>query len=83
MLKSKVFWGVKCVEKESELGCKVYHTTLKQTVPKEQSVQESKKKFSPQGLLCKFKKVDIRIHTFSRLGFIKGLLKATKGAKVL
>ena len=27
VLKSKVFWGVKCIEKESELGCKVYHAT--------------------------------------------------------
>ena len=43
--------GVKCVEEESELGCKVYHTTLKQTAPKEQSVQESKKKFQPTRLI--------------------------------
>ena len=34
--------GVKCVEKESELGCKVYHATWKQSFPKEQSVLGSK-----------------------------------------
>ena len=29
VLRSKVCQGVKWVEKESELGCKVYHATLK------------------------------------------------------
>ena len=42
VLRSKVCQGVKCVEKESELGCKVYYATLKQSVPKEQSVLGSK-----------------------------------------
>ena len=42
MLRSKLCQGVKCVEKESELGCKVYYATLKQIVPKEQSVLGSK-----------------------------------------
>ena len=42
MLRSKVCQGVKCVEKESELGCKVYHSSLKQSVPKEKSVLGSK-----------------------------------------
>ena len=42
VLRSKVCQGVKCVKKKSELGCKVYHATLKQSfdfVPKEQSVR--------------------------------------------
>ena len=30
MLRSKMCWVVKCVEKESELGCKKYHAFLKQ-----------------------------------------------------
>ena len=42
VLRSKVCQGVKWVEKESELGCKVYHAILKQSVPKEQSVLGSK-----------------------------------------
>ena len=42
MLRSKVCQGVKCVEKESELGCKEFHATLKQSVSKEQSVLGSK-----------------------------------------
>jgi hypothetical protein len=40
VLRHKVCQGVKCVEKESELGCKVYHATLKQSVPNEQSVRQ-------------------------------------------
>ena len=42
MLRHKVCQGVKCVEKESELECKVYHATLKQSVAKELSVLWSK-----------------------------------------
>ena len=42
MLRSKACQRVKCVEKESELGCKEYRATLKQSVPKEQVFLEAK-----------------------------------------
>ena len=49
VMRSKVYQRVKCVEKKSELGCsKVYHATLKPSVPKEQSVLGSKVWVSPK-----------------------------------